>query len=219
MRMKKTVIINRAVPGSGKTTITKCILKALEEKNISSAIHSTEEYSMENGKYVFDVKKLKDFHDQNLVEFNASLDKKVNVVICDNTNLLPWQSEPYTNLARKYDYQIIFISLDPRDLEKHVLAQQVTIEKPDAHSVSREVLKEMIFEYHLFDSLLDKNSPIDSEKHFHYYWDDEICKKISTGKLAKHFDSDFVIRILPTEYKDFQRTIGQKVLALLKDKK
>ena len=30
--MKKTVIINRAVPGSGKTTITKCILKALEEK-------------------------------------------------------------------------------------------------------------------------------------------------------------------------------------------
>ena len=61
--------------------------------------------------------------------------------------------------------------------------------------------------------------PIDSEKHFHYYWDDEICKKISTGKLAKHFDSDFVIRILPTEYKDFQRTIGQKVLALLKDKK
>lgn len=50
----KTVIINRAVPGSGKTTISKRIVQFLEEKNISTALYSTDEFFMtEEGRYDF----------------------------------------------------------------------------------------------------------------------------------------------------------------------
>ena len=44
--IKKTVIINRAVPGSGKTTITNCIVNELQNNNLNIAIHSTDEYFM-----------------------------------------------------------------------------------------------------------------------------------------------------------------------------
>ena len=216
--MKRTVIINRAVPGSGKTTITKCIIKELEKHKIKVALHSTDEYFMNEGRYEFDTKKLELYHKQNLDDFKASLEKGCDVAICDNTNLAPWQSEPYTNLARKHGYQIIFITLDPRELEKHVEAQKITDEKPDAHGVSQEVLKDMIAEYELYDALLDKNASIDPRKHLDYKWDKLACKKQPTDELAKHFDSDYVIRILPSEYRQMQDSIGKKVLSYIKIK-
>lgn len=216
--MKKTVIINRAVPGSGKTTITKCIIKELEKYKIKVALHSTDEYFMNEGRYEFDTRKLELYHKQNLDDFETSLEKGCDVAICDNTNLAPWQSEPYTNLARKHGYQIIFITLDPRELEKHVEAQKITDEKPDAHGVGEEVLKDMIAEYELYDALLDKNASIDPTKHLGYKWDKLACKKQPTGELAKHFDSDAVIRILPSEYRQIQDSIGEKVLRYIKRK-
>lgn len=216
--MKKTVIINRAVPGSGKTTITKCIIKELEKHKIKVALHSTDEYFMNEGRYEFDTRKLGLYHKQNLDDFEASLEKGCDVAICDNTNLAPWQSEPYTNLARKHGYQIIFITLDPRELEKHVEAQKITDEKPDAHGVSQEVLKDMIAEYELYDALLDKNASIDPRQHLDYKWDKLACKKQPTDELAKHFDSDYVIRILPSEYRQMQDSIGKKVLSYIKIK-
>ena len=42
--IKPTVIINRAVPGSGKSTIATCIVEALRLKNLTASIHSTDEY-------------------------------------------------------------------------------------------------------------------------------------------------------------------------------
>ncbi|WP_236845648.1 AAA family ATPase [Campylobacter devanensis] len=211
----KTIIINRAVPGSGKTTITNCIINTLKEHNISVALHSTDEYFIKDNRYIFDVSKLQEFHAQNLAEFQKSIKNKIDVIICDNTNLAPWQSEPYTTLARQNGYQIVFITLDPREIEKHVKAQQITDEKPDAHGVDEKVLKEMIDEYCLFDILLDKNAKIDPSMHFHYKWNKTTCQKEPTGKIAKHFDSDFIIRILPDEYKEIQKNIGQKILNIL----
>jgi len=213
--IKKTVIINRAVPGSGKTTITNCIVNELKENNISVAIHSTDEYFMVGNRYVFQLEKLGYYHDKNLKEFQKSLEKSVDVVICDNTNIAPWQAEPYTDLARKYNYQIVFITLDPRELEQHIESQKVTPQKPDAHGVEEYILKRMIGEYNKFDDLLNPRVIIDSKRHIHYKWDDNMFSKINVG-IAKHFQADFVIRILPNEYKDAQENIGKKFLNLVK---
>ena len=214
--IKKTVIINRAVPGSGKTTMTNCIIKGLLKETINYSIHSTDNYFMVGNKYVFDLEKLNFYHQQNLFEFEKSLKNNINVVVCDNTNIAPWQSEPYTSLAKEYGYQVLCITLDPRELEKHVLSQQVTPQKPDAHEVSEEILKRMIDEYYKFDDLLNPRIVIDEEKHMHYEWSDEVLKKVPVG-IAQHFDVDFVIRILPDEYKEYQNKIVSKVLNLLKD--
>lgn len=212
--IKKTVIINRAVPGSGKTTITNCIIKTLSKNNVSFDIHSTDEFFMVKNSYIFDIKKLNELHIKNLANFAKSIEKGLDVVICDNTNIAPWQSEPYTKLARENGYGIIILTLDPRELEKHIESQKITPEKPDAHNVPENILKDMIKEYEIYDDLLDKSTKIDKTKHFHYIWDRENHKKVTVG-LAKHFDSDIVIRILPNEYKETKKNIGDKILSLI----
>ncbi len=214
----RTVIINRAVPGSGKTTITNCILNELKEKNISVAIHSTDEYFMVGNKYMFNIEKLNTYHQKNLLEFKKSIEDEIDVIICDNTNIAPWQTEEYTQLAREYHYQILIITLNPRELKKHVESQKVTKEKPDAHGVEEDILKTMIQEYKIYDDLLNPNILIDETKHLHYVWDEEYNKKISIG-LAKHFDSDMVIRILPDEYRAVQERIGEMILTIIKGDK
>lgn len=50
----KTVLINRAVPGSGKTTFAKNIFAAVSSAGSSIAVHSTGEYFMHDGRYMFD---------------------------------------------------------------------------------------------------------------------------------------------------------------------
>ena len=66
MPFVKTVIINRAVPGSGKTTIARCITNALQDAGLQVANHSTDEFFMHDGRYCFDISKLHDYHQENL---------------------------------------------------------------------------------------------------------------------------------------------------------
>lgn len=216
--MIKTVILNRAVPGSGKTTITNCIVNELKEKNIKVAIHSTDEYFMVGNKYMFDINKLNTYHQRNFLEFEKSINNNIDVIICDNTNIAPWQTEVYTELAREYQYQILIITLNPRELEKHIESQKVTKEKPDAHGVEEDILKRMMQEYEVYDDLLNPNILIDEGKHLHYIWDEENNKKVSIG-LAKHFDNDMVIRVLPKEYSVIQGKIGEMILTIIKGDK
>ena len=40
----KTGLINRAVPGSGKTTFSNCIYEAVRSAGLSIAVHSTDSF-------------------------------------------------------------------------------------------------------------------------------------------------------------------------------
>ena len=213
--MKKTVIIKRAVPGSGKTTISNSIAKAIKAKNLKIGIHSTDNYFMENNVYKFDVEKLEKYHKKNLQDFTKDLINQVDLVICDNTNLSSWQSEPYTDAARKYNYQIIFIDYPPREPEKHFETQIITPEKPDAHGVPPEDILAKIEEYHKHKNLLDKNSKIDPEINIREIWDDELNDIKKSTEILKHYDLDFLITIQPDEYHEAKTTIGEKILEIM----
>lgn len=211
----KTVIINRAVPGSGKTTIARCITQSLQSAGLQVVNHSTDEFFMYDGRYCFDISKLHEYHQQNLKNFIADLQRGTDVVICDNTNLQPWQTAPYTDNARKYGYRIIFLNLTPRELHKHVQAQMVTPEKPDAHGVPEDRLAEFIEDFNTYNSLLDKKAPIDSKRHFHYQWDNQSLRPIATGS-AQHFDLDDIITVEPQEYHQAKQIIGQQFISLVR---
>jgi len=214
---KKTVIINRAVPGSGKTTITKEIVNTLNINNIPVKVCSTDEFFLiDDGRYDFDITKLYEYHQKNLDNFTDALIQKIDVVICDNTNLSPWQTKPYTDLARKYNYNVLFITFEPREIEKHVASQQVTKEKPDAHGVSEDILKLMIKEYFDYNSLLDKNSIREINRHIKYVWNEELFKKIPSDEVSDYFDLDDIVKIYPNEYHNVQSTIGNKVLHIIR---
>jgi len=211
-RVNQTVIMNRAVPGSGKTTITRYLVDCLSSAGLSYSVHSTDEFFMEGNRYVSDIKKLGEYHMRSLNNFIIDLKRKIDVVICDNTNLLPWQSEPYTKPAREYGYSIIFINLLPRELEKHMASQQITPEKPDAHNLPEDVIERNIADFITYNDLLDIAKPIDPNKHFVYHWDEKTCQRVRTGEIAGHFDSDFIITIKPDEYQEAKKTIGSLIL-------
>ena len=42
----RTVIMNRAVPGSGKTSLSRCITDAIRAAGLTIANHSTDDYFM-----------------------------------------------------------------------------------------------------------------------------------------------------------------------------
>ena len=78
----KTLYIVRGVPGSGKSTFAKSI----------GGIHiETDQFFMENGKYNFDITKIKLAHKY-----------------CQN------QTEPYFKLAEKYGYRTFSLIVENR---------------------------------------------------------------------------------------------------------
>ena len=211
----KTVIINRAVSGSGKTTLSRCVTTALRDRGLTVAVHSTDEFFMQDGRYVFELEKLHGFHEQTFKNFIADLERGTDVVICDNMNLLPWQAQPYTDAARQYNYRILFLNFLPRELEKHLAAQVVTEEKPDAHGLSRELLERFIHNFNDYNDLLDPNTPRDIRRHHKFVWNDIDKKTMDTGELAPYFDSDAVITIRPDKYRDMKKKLADIVLGII----
>ena len=212
--IKKTVIINRAVPGSGKTTITNVIVSNLKSKGIPVSIHSTDEYFMKDNSYDFKPEKLAENHRKNLEAFIRDMEKGIPLVICDNTNLSSWQSEPYIEAARQHNYQIIIINFTPRELEKHVETQIITDERPDAHGIPPEDLIDKLDEYNRNLNLLDKSKPV-TEENYREIWDNEINDTVKSDKLLNHYDLDHLINYMPEYYHDKNYDIGAVILSLM----
>lgn len=209
----RTVLIFRAVPGSGKTTFSNRIRDAVIGAGLSIAVHSTDAYFINpvTHTYDFDVEKLPEYHKHNLDEFKASLTAGVDVVAVDNTNLRPWETEPYTSLAREAGYRIVFFNFAPRELEKHLAAQQVTPDRPDAHQVPREVLERFMEYYRQYNVLFDHGA-VPHPELVYFKWDDEQKKAVPTDIPAKPFDYDDKLDISPTEYHTLKGVIGDMMI-------
>ncbi len=90
-KSNKLVIINRTIPGGGKTSLTKQIEELAKSLGRSISVHSTDEYFIqidEEGirRYVFDKKKLNEYHQNNQEAFKQALENRIDIVVCDNTN-------------------------------------------------------------------------------------------------------------------------------------
>ena len=130
METKKRAIILRGVSGSGKST------KARELVGESGMIHSTDDFFMRDGKYVFNPEKLPLYHDLNFKAFQASLVLGVNPIVVDNTNTRKWEYKKYQDAAAEAGYQVEVISIPHPDPK--VAAQRNT------HGVPEEVIRRMI---------------------------------------------------------------------------
>ena len=106
----KTLYIVRGVPGSGKSTFAKSI----------GGIHiEADQFFMMNGKYNFDITKIKLAHKycQNQTEAWMKTDGvQVNneKIVVSNTFTQEWEMEPYFKLAEKYGYKTFSLIVENR---------------------------------------------------------------------------------------------------------
>ena len=112
----KTLYIVRGVPGSGKSTFAKSI----------GGIHiEADQFFMINGKYNFDITKLKLAHKycQNQTEAWMKTDgAQVNndKIVVSNTFTQEWEMKPYFELAEKYGYIVFTVIVENRHGRKNI---------------------------------------------------------------------------------------------------
>ena len=106
----KTLYIVRGIPGAGKSTFAKSI----------GGVHiEADQFFMMNGKYNFDITKIKLAHEycQNQTEAWMKTDgTQVNndKIVVSNTFTQEWEMEPYFKLAEKYGYRTFSLIVENR---------------------------------------------------------------------------------------------------------
>jgi len=211
--MQKTVILNRGIPASGKSTITKNIVLTLQEVGISAISHSTDDFFMLNGDYCFDVSKLREYHIKNQNDFKSSLKNNIEVVICDNTNIEPWEAKVYYDLAVKYKYKVILIDFEARDLESHLKMQNNDGYK---HNIAIEVLENMRSSYQNYKPLIQKSSYPTSKQPKREY-NEKSGEVEEFDEFSEPFYYDSLIKISPDDYLKVKDIIGNMIVRKIRD--
>lgn len=141
---RKELIILRGLSGSGKSEKAKKLVG-------NGAIHSTDSYFVQKGKYVFDGSKLGRFHCLNLLASIRSMKKGVSPVIIDNTNVVSRHCEKYVEAGKKYGYKITVIEPDtPWAFNVEELI------KRNKHGVSADSIVEMLQQYEDHNTFKEK---------------------------------------------------------------
>lgn len=131
----KKLIIMRGLPGSGKSGAAKRFVG-------NGIIHSTDDFFINNGGYVFDEKNVSRFHHFNFLSSVRSMQEGMSPVIIDNTNIIAEHCVDYIEAGKMYGYDIIVVepsatwSFDIDELMKR-----------NTHGVPRETLVDMLDKY------------------------------------------------------------------------
>jgi predicted kinase len=101
----KELFLLRGLPGSGKSTLAK---------SLGGSHMEADKYFTYEGKYEFDVTKLKDAHDwcQNAVR--VFMENKNKRVVVSNTFTQEWEMKPYFDLAEKHGYRVYSLIVENR---------------------------------------------------------------------------------------------------------
>ena len=98
-------IIMRGIAGSGKTTKAKEIVSRL------GAIHSTNDFFIENGQFIYRTRLLEVNHHRNFCAFRYSIRKRVPEVVLDNCNHVVRHFQYYIDFAVDHGYKIEVIQM------------------------------------------------------------------------------------------------------------
>lgn len=107
MKFTGKAVILIGVSGSGKSTKARALAEAALSEGLSVEIHSTDNYFIgSDGVYRFDKDQLSYNHGLNLDAFQRSCREGVDLVVCDNTNLLHEHRWRYVMAALSEGYEV-----------------------------------------------------------------------------------------------------------------
>lgn len=120
-RREADLILIRGLPGSGKSTYAK--------KHFPSHLHiESDQFFMKNGKYEFDINKLKTNHKRCFLKVKKALERGKKVVV-SNTFTTKKEIQSYLDLAES--------------LEKNVKVLRMEAQYQNQHDVPEEIIKAM----------------------------------------------------------------------------
>lgn len=113
---KKTVVILRGLPGSGKTSFANILVWSSKDSVICSADHY---FVKPNGNYEYDRDKLPDAHFYCKNKFLKALNKS-DLIIIDNTNCHKKDMAFYEKKAKENGYQVFHVVIENRQGNKSI---------------------------------------------------------------------------------------------------
>ena len=109
MTMEKILYIVRGIPGSGKSTFAKTLVK-------KDYCHKEADmfFVDREGNYKFEPSKIKDAHKWCQEEMDFLMRLEHSPVVVSNTFTQEWEMEPYFTLAKEYGYTVFTIVVENR---------------------------------------------------------------------------------------------------------
>jgi predicted kinase len=124
--MEKVLYIVRGIPGSGKSTFAKTLVKK------DYCHKEADMYFVDgDGSYNFEPSKIKDAHKWCQEEMDFLMKLEHSPVVVSNTFTQEWEMRPYFELAKTYGYKVFSIVVENRH------------EGTNEHEVPDEVLNKM----------------------------------------------------------------------------
>lgn len=150
---QKTMYILRGPSGAGKSTLAKKL-------GINGVVLSTDDFWMQNGKYIFDPLRISEAHKWNQDRTRKLLENGEPSIIIDNTNIELWEMKPYVIMAQEFGYNVKIIPV-----KVNLSAEELA--KRNKHDVPANIIQKMIDNYDpnaSIDDILKSKLPINTER-------------------------------------------------------
>jgi len=139
------VVIMRGPSGSGKSHKAQEILARNLATGTEGVIVSADQYfTTSGGEYDFDVKKIPQAHNDCFMRFLEALEKQVDLIIVDNTNIHLWEWERYAKVADLMGYSVEVIACVPL-----TVADVKNCIERNTHGTPADIIMKQAIEYEL----------------------------------------------------------------------
>lgn len=101
--LQRIAYIMHGMPGTGKSPLAK------ELAGVQGKVFSTSDLFVADGVYRFAATRLERYQQQNFTNFCSAMDQRARVVVCDNTNSMPWEWQRYETAAKVRSYKVVHI--------------------------------------------------------------------------------------------------------------
>jgi predicted kinase len=122
-----TIILVRGLPGSGKSSFAAML---------GAAVLEADQYFQQDGTYKFNPQKLRCAHKWCQEEAEKYMQANVPKFFVCNTFTQNWELQPYVELARKYAYRVVVLTIES-GLDSDALAGR------NLHSVPPDAIQRM----------------------------------------------------------------------------
>ena len=117
---KKTLILLRGIPGSGKTSFPNFLFHWISSDISVQAVSADDFQLNDTGEYVFKFENLAKCHSACRRTVRKAMEEDTDVIICDNTNTTEKELKPYVDMAQEHGYKLVSLISENRHSGQNV---------------------------------------------------------------------------------------------------